>query len=290
MRRFLQTLACDLLASSSRRRTAARRGAMVFCLHGVNDRFDPAGYRSSHLHLDVFERIMDELGEVFRFVSLDDALGGGVTSDRPAAVLTFDDGYRDHLTHVAPALRKRAVPATFYVPATDLDDSRPPWFDRARLSPTCTQVDRLRRARPETIAAALDAVGDETSVPSGSHLRTLDGDGLRELASDPLFTIASHAVHHVDLAGQDEELQRSELVDSKRALEEVLGAPVDHLAYPSGSYDARTPELAQEAGYRSAATTDRAWMTERSDPFRLPRLIVGIGRASYCFYKAARLP
>lgn len=327
MKRFLQTLVCDLLASSSRRRTAARRGTMVFCFHGVNDRFDPDWYRSSHLERAVFERIVDELAEVFDFVSLDGALNGAPAGDRPTAVLSFDDGYFDHLTHVAPVLRARGIPAVFYVPAIALGGEAPLWFDLVRmvlawhpletlppgtrvrftdaprktlfaehrLPKSTDAVAILRRSPPERVEAFCNGIGDLDlgtwlEPDAASHLRTLDLAGLRELAADPLFTIGSHAVHHVDLAGQDEDVQRSELADSKRALEEALGAPVDHFAYPSGSYDARTPGLAKEAGYRSAATTDRAWMTERSDPFRLPRLIVGIGKASYCFYKAARLP
>jgi peptidoglycan/xylan/chitin deacetylase (PgdA/CDA1 family) len=45
-------------------------------------------------------------------------------------VLTFDDGYRNNLTHAWPILRQYKAPATFFVPTGFLDNPRPFWWDR----------------------------------------------------------------------------------------------------------------------------------------------------------------
>jgi peptidoglycan/xylan/chitin deacetylase (PgdA/CDA1 family) len=304
----LRALAGDLLAPVTRRRAASKSGVLVLCLHGIDDQFAPSTYRSSHLDLAAFERVVDELGRVFRFVSLDDALGAAGDDPRPAAALTFDDGYLDQFTHAARALAARGIPATYYVTSSGLADGRPLWFDRVRLAlgggagdvfrahglPFDDDAVAMLRAAPRTrLLRFLDdlATSDvEPALPERSHLRMVRSEELRRFAADPLVTIGSHGVHHVDLTAQPDDVRRDELVESKRALEEAVGAPVVHFAYPYGRCDAALVDAARAAGYASAATTDRAWWRTGMDVLRVPRLIVGIGRASYCFFKAATLP
>jgi peptidoglycan/xylan/chitin deacetylase (PgdA/CDA1 family) len=69
----------------------------------------------------------------YRFVSLTDAvdmLAGRVPARPYCAVLTFDDGYRNNLTHALPILRRHGVPATFFLATGHIDQRRPFWFDR----------------------------------------------------------------------------------------------------------------------------------------------------------------
>jgi peptidoglycan/xylan/chitin deacetylase (PgdA/CDA1 family) len=91
----------------------------------------------------------------------------------------------------------------------------------------------------------------------GKHLgrSSLNWDQLREMAADPLVTIASHTVTHPeDLGLLPDDRLRLEIVESKRILEEQLGIPIDHLVYPSGRYNERVEGWAQLAGYHSALT------------------------------------
>jgi len=45
-------------------------------------------------------------------------------------VLTFDDGYRNNLTHALPILRRHGVPATLFLATGHVEHRRPFWFDR----------------------------------------------------------------------------------------------------------------------------------------------------------------
>ncbi len=80
---------------------------------------------------------------------------------------------------------------------------------------------------------------------------------LREMAADPLVTIASHSVTHpLDLRPlSDEELQ-TEIVESKQILERELGIPIRYFTYPVGHNDARIQRWVSAAGYRAALSMD----------------------------------
>jgi peptidoglycan/xylan/chitin deacetylase (PgdA/CDA1 family) len=96
-----------------------------------------------------------------------------------------------------------------------------------------------------------------------------------ELMASPLASIGAHTKHHLRLSACSAEVQRSEIVGSKRRLEE-MGARVEHLAYPYGGpsdFTAETVSLVRSAGF-VAACTSSAGLLCRSDPLQLPRLFV----------------
>lgn len=80
---------------------------------------------------------------------------------------------------------------------------------------------------------------------------------LREMAADPLITIASHTVTHpADLRVLSDEKLKMEVFESKRILESKLGIPIRYFTYPAGKYDQRVAQLIQQAGYQAALTMD----------------------------------
>lgn len=95
---------------------------------------------------------------------------------------------------------------------------------------------------------------------------------LRELAASPLITVGSHTRTHPQLAEKSDERVRDELAGSKADLEQQLQISVRHLAYPSGSYNKHTIELAREAGYQTAVTVHDG-VSERADKqLQMPRV------------------
>ncbi len=86
---------------------------------------------------------------------------------------------------------------------------------------------------------------------------SLNWQQIREMAADPLITIASHSITHpADLSKLTNEGLRREIVESKRILEMQLGIPIKYFVYPEGNYDERTKEMIQLAGYQLAFTMD----------------------------------
>ncbi|NJO42611.1 MAG: polysaccharide deacetylase family protein [Cyanobacteria bacterium CRU_2_1] len=87
----------------------------------------------------------------------------------------------------------------------------------------------------------------------------LNWEQVREMAADPLVTIASHSVNHpADLRELPDDQLRLEIFESKEILERELGIPIHHFVYPEGKYDERVAAFVQEAGYHSALTMNDA--------------------------------
>ena len=96
---------------------------------------------------------------------------------------------------------------------------------------------------------------------------------LREL-SDLGFEIGSHSLTHRHLNDLDPKEIRSELIDSKKALEEITGNPIEHFSCPGGRVNAVVSEAAVEAGYKSVATSQLGINSARSNAFALRRVAI----------------
>jgi poly-beta-1,6-N-acetyl-D-glucosamine N-deacetylase len=80
-------------------------------------------------------------------------------------------------------------------------------------------------------------------------------DQLREMAVNPLITIAAHSVTHPkDLTQLSDAALETEVRNSKRILEERLGTEIQYFTYPEGNYDPRVAEVAKKVGYWAAFT------------------------------------
>jgi peptidoglycan/xylan/chitin deacetylase (PgdA/CDA1 family) len=108
--------------------------------------------------------------------------------------------------------------------------------------------------------------------------RSMTWGDLRELAADPLVTIASHSVSHPNLAskryvGNDgyRTWLWQEIAGSKAILENGLGVDVDYFCWPYGSYNSECVNVAVAAGYKGLLTIKTGPNTMDSSPYALKR-------------------
>jgi peptidoglycan/xylan/chitin deacetylase (PgdA/CDA1 family) len=144
--------------------------------------------------------------------------GRGSLPKRPI-IITFDDGFQGCVDHAVPVLRAHKFTAVFYLVSGLMGESS-------------------RWLLPEL----------------GMELPLMSWDTARALAEDG-FHCGAHTVTHPRLTGLDRSRCRTELVDARSRLEEKLGRPVVHLAYPYGSFDHDVQVSVAEAGYVSACST-----------------------------------
>jgi peptidoglycan/xylan/chitin deacetylase (PgdA/CDA1 family) len=165
-------------------------------------------------------------------------------------VLTFDDGFRDFHDVVLPALIRHRLPAVLYL-ATGFVDAGDP---RSGVEPS----------------------------------EALTWSMLAEAASTGLVTIGSHTHGHVDLSRAGDAQSDEEMRRSAELVEDHLGAPCSHFAFPWG----RASAAAERAARRRFATAAlEAWRTNRAgriDRHRLGRTPVFRSDAGFFFRAKAR--
>jgi peptidoglycan/xylan/chitin deacetylase (PgdA/CDA1 family) len=105
----------------------------VLCYHRVADELPPDVLTHIASTSQQFEQHLDFLEERFTVVGMDDLAGwldGAHGLPPRAAMITFDDGYRDNYTVAYPILRRRGLPATIFLATDHIESAEPFWWDR----------------------------------------------------------------------------------------------------------------------------------------------------------------
>ena len=100
-------------------------------------------------------------------------------------------------------------------------------------------------------------------------------DSLIKQLADCGVTIGAHTVNHPILKVLSEHEQHTEIEKSKLQLEDWLGRPVEHFAYPNGvegrDFDDCTVNLVKQAGFTSAVITNWGKSSLATSVFKLKR-------------------
>jgi len=102
---------------------------------------------------------------------------------------------------------------------------------------------------------------------------TMDWSRIRALHAAGM-EIGSHTVTHRPPLTLDDTALRWELVESRRMLEDGLGAPVTSISSPTGFFNPRMRALAREAGYQALCFGTAGLAADDGDPFLLRRIAV----------------
>jgi peptidoglycan/xylan/chitin deacetylase (PgdA/CDA1 family) len=101
-------------------------------------------------------------------------------------------------------------------------------------------------------------------------------DEIKELQKIPGLSFQAHTKTHPHLKELSESEIETELTDSKRDLEAMLGHPVDYVSYPFGEMDRRIMAVTEKAGYHLAFSTSFKKLTDIPEgPFSLTRAKIG---------------
>jgi len=262
--------------------------------------------RGTALTKGELEDVLDSAGPNLPLTAVEEALQVGKPPP-PGTVLTFDDGYREHLDLVAPLLAARGVTGTFYV-ATGLHGAGrdvaavDAWYwvlDHATRSEAVLglpdggrfqgRLDMLEGksawAMGPAKAALLEASADQqtsmiralaeaagcelpTDLASRLYLRPDEWPALKALG----MQVGAHSVSHPRLTTLGSDELASEVERSVAAVA-GLGGRVP-FAYPDGAYDERVTAAVRDAGATSAVTCEAGSVTSEASLLRLPRAFV----------------
>lgn len=261
--------------------------------------------RGTALTVDEFVRVLDTAGPILPLDEVEHALAS--STELPiGTVLTFDDGYREHLDVVAPILAHRNITATFYV-ATGLNATGTVaavdawyWLLNHAKEPTASvpmpdgstfqgRIDSLKgktiwvNGTPKRALLKVDplqqtkmieslarSVGCDLPDDLSTHLYMSQTDWSRLV--DLNMRIGAHGVSHQILTNLDDDMLRTEVQASVQIIRDISD-PVT-FAYPNGNYSERVEFALYQAGVASSVSCDPGFVTRATNTMRLPRLFV----------------
>jgi peptidoglycan/xylan/chitin deacetylase (PgdA/CDA1 family) len=228
----------------------------ILCYHNVALAPSEARFKLLYVSPDKFERQLWTLSRLgLRGVSMSEGIArlrNGTA--RGCVALTFDDGYADTVTAAAPLLRRYGFGATCYVVSSAVGA-----YNR-------WDAEFLQETKP---------------LMSDRQLEDWVAGGME---------VGSHSYSHQRLHHLPPDAAREEIADSRVALRNMLGVPIEHFAYPYGDFTAETIELVRQAGYTSAVTVLPGVAQVSDDALRLPRILVNGERGLWNFLLHAATP
>ena len=227
-----------------------RQRIIVLLYHRVCDNMrDPVT-----VGLEQFERQMMEIRKRCRVVRIEDVVGRTVfrRSLRPIVAVTFDDGYRDNFENAAPILLRCRVPAAFFV---------------------CTGLVNTDRGFRHDL------------VKLGKVIPAMTWKQVEALKSWT-FSLGSHTRTHVNCAKDDPAMVDSEIVESKRDLEDAIGPHDLIFAYPYGGredFNDHWRERVRRAGYIGCLSAYGGCIRGEINPFNVVRMNISHAFGKWAF-------
>jgi peptidoglycan/xylan/chitin deacetylase (PgdA/CDA1 family) len=219
------------------------------------------------------------------------------SDNKPAIVLTFDDGLRNNLNCAAPTIDALGLKATFFIVSDLLDGQSMLWNHEVRC--------RLELMKPDDCLTFIQITSDsELQHAITDYIEKLKTysepqrqqilSDLRKLNSNPNFTeqmitryqimskndvinlpkcieIGSHTRTHAILDTVDEAILENEIAGSKSELESLLKKPVTTFCYPNGNF---TDQVANKVAlhYQVGVTVNEGFAIKKDSCFRFKRI------------------
>jgi peptidoglycan/xylan/chitin deacetylase (PgdA/CDA1 family) len=196
-----------------------------------------------------------------------------VPREAPNRADRFSVAYEQFATHLDAIVESGRVPVTISEIAAGLREERP-LPDRAVAITFDDGYDDTLEAIELLCERGLRATVYVTTGQVGAK-SMIGRDQLRLLADWPdAVELGAHSVTHPRLDELSLSEMESEVCDSKRQLEQLLGRRVETFAYPHGAYDRRVREAVMAAGFQSAAAVKNGLSHREDDPYALARVTV----------------
>ena len=281
------------------RKQEEKKGAigLVYMLHHISEK-NPHGIPTNE-DLKVSPSFLESIiikykKQGFDIISLDQ-LNNIITSNkkpkRPFFAFTIDDGYLDNYIQALPIFERQQVPFTIFVATDFIDKKAILWwdiieklvlknnsiiFDGNRYQCQTFQekwnVFRILREKilnfdQTKFDILLKESFSEYDIDWLEPIRreAMSWDQVKEISQHPLCTIGGHTVSHLALNQLSDGDFRREISEGITKLQDVIGKPISHFAYPYGSPNEigeREYDLISEFNFKTVFTSYGGCITE----------------------------
>lgn len=181
-----------------------------------------------------------------------------------AVLLTFDDGYESYYKEAYPIMKKYQFPSVNFVITGRLRDTME--RKRENMTPPLTfpQIE-------EMLASGL--------VDVASHTYSMHEQAITNEWGEPGSETAPVYLEDMQRLEDSQEYKNRLYVDfmmARAALSDLVHKRIECISFPFGYASNTVIEIAQNAGYRYAFSTEHGVVKAGVDPYRIPRYDVGV--------------
>jgi peptidoglycan/xylan/chitin deacetylase (PgdA/CDA1 family) len=299
---------------------------VILCLHHIKPKNIVPAEFAPNAHLETTPEFLAEIiahvrSRGYETISLDKAvnrLAANTKSEKPFAVFTLDDGYKDNQIYAQPVFDRLECPFTIFVAPGIVEATTELWWrgleaviaksatvevniesQHFSLSTNTTSqkykawslISAALQVAPEYVQRTIIRdLAKKHSVDLAMQCResAISWSEIRNIAKDPLCTIGAHTINHHLVAKLSHKDATHEMQRSAEIIARELGKPIEHFAYPYGDETAAGPrdfDIAKGIGFLSAVTTRKGvvFADYANHRHALPRIMVSsrYGRLRY---------
>lgn len=260
--------------------------------------------------LNQFISEMQFLKRHFHIIGLDeavDAIKNKMGFSGPTLAITFDDGFEDNYRLAFPILKELKIPATIFLTAGVIGTNKLPWVDEIgqailHTKETSFQLNscfkdtifplrnlqekrtsygkitsRLKELTYSERLNLTEEISGKLATPKNKGLRMLNWDEVKEMAQNNI-SFGAHTMTHPILTKMPFGWAKKEILDSKQVMENRLGIPIKHFAFPNGrpeDFNAALKVYCKELGLESVSTAVYGSNQLGQDVYALKRISPG---------------
>ncbi|OIN09549.1 polysaccharide deacetylase family protein [Oceanisphaera psychrotolerans] len=222
-----------------------RREVPIIMYHRFIRDDSEKGVHGTYMHVNMLEKhfkLLKRLGfETLTFADLAErGMASRLESGKKYIIITVDDGYKDNYELLFPLLKKYGFKSVIYMVTGEQ-------FNRWDVESPDNPEKRVELMSPAQI---------------------------REMADSGLVEFGGHTLTHPHLNTLDKDAQHHEMAENKAQLEQLLDQKLSSFAYPFGSHNQDSKELAQELGYPFAVATNSGPLAMHEDPYQIRRIAI----------------
>lgn len=302
-----------------------RNKLLVVMYHGITyHSYDPPVW--THLPVDTFRQQLGLLKSHYSIVSLEqvlDALDRKTILPSNAALITFDDGYKNNFEVAFPLLKEMEIPATIFLTVDRIGSDNPLWVDEIYLllhadncsgndlpfvnelasdlfttgrtwESYCVTVEALKRCGKDSRESYLNKLRKVAVIKDDSKYEDfclLGWDDVIRMRDSGLISFGVHTATHRILTDLNKDEWELEIHAPRKKLEKFLGTHVRTFCFPNGrpDIDFREDHIAylRSCGYSCSFTTKADLFSfNECDCMQVSRIPSGNDITSnFCFFR-----
>ncbi len=244
-------------------------------------------------------KYLSENYDVISFRDLQDFTRGIKNPKKDCAIITFDDGYKEHYSNAFPILKKHRLCATIFLATEYMEGKKAFWWERVAYSVAKTKkshlkikglnsiklsdkkkalkkiLEKLKSMQENKKIRLISEIESQLQAKAGSLKSiSLTWDQAREMCSSRI-EIGSHTATHPILTKISLQEAKSDIIKSIKDIEKKTGTRPIAFAYPNGmqkDMSKELDELLKKLGFAFSISSVYGTEKIRKNMFRLKRI------------------